>query len=322
MDNSVNNPDEQNQQQCNEWRDTLNNLKDLHAAYLQAYTECESNKDFAPLKAEKDKLKSQIRLANDTVDVYGLKFIKSIEKLGLTEREVNLLKFMIRRKKYQEAVDTARELKPNIVVPSRNDIIKRLLAQDPEKIRNIVKVMSKPRIIIIPDATFHELVDTINKNPKIDGQQNWQIEADDFVWGLSQSLVRVCVIDMQQSPPTVPGQNPHKTTNREQLDICTQYYREKGLDLIQARQYLVAMHHSLRAYKEFKDRSGLKDLGVILDNDRSLKRSHTLFNQSHVPDPLFVLFGKLTGGMQPYIEEASGADKHVFLCGRASLEIM
>jgi len=47
-------------QECQNWYDQLRRIKQLQVEYLDEYKTCESNKDFAPLKPNKDGLKEAI----------------------------------------------------------------------------------------------------------------------------------------------------------------------------------------------------------------------------------------------------------------------
>jgi len=55
-------------QHCQNLHMELQNLKNKHAEYLRYYRECENNKEFSPLKSEKDQMKSSISHCRNKIE--------------------------------------------------------------------------------------------------------------------------------------------------------------------------------------------------------------------------------------------------------------
>jgi len=314
-------------QNCQNLYEQLRDLKQDHAAYLLVYADCEKNKDFIPLKSLKEKLKNQIAALLKKINPEKT-FIKYINHLDLSEdadedKELKeKLKAIVSFRSYKEAVETAKELDPTIKPPAFKQIIKKIKALGPEMLQKIATVMGKPELIIVPPKSLREIAAAIDKNRHYEDQGECHLY-EEYEWSNGADRVGVSIVDMQQYPETVPGQQPDQQLANEQLHICEEYFVEQGMHLLHDYEYAVAMQRSLRAYKKAIEAGEENPGKYIIDFYGKPRETSTIFNHKHInkykkvavgffyPDTRWVRFSWTYAG-----------DRYDVLRGRGSVQVM
>ncbi len=229
---------------------------------------------------------------------------------------------MVSVENYLESVATAKELDPKVKVPPRKEIIKNLIALGPEKLQKIATIMGKPGLIIVPDKSFVEMTDAMNANRHYDNQKEAFFEKK-HKWSGRPGKVSVCIADMVQYPPIVPGQKPGEQRNDEQLRTCEKYFRDNDMRLISDTQYAAAMQQSLRAYEEAKQKGEADPEKHILDFYGKPQQNSTIFNQENKTSIRQVTLGRFGPGNRGVdFDWASPGNRVSDLRGRGAVQVM
>ncbi|MFA5829483.1 MAG: hypothetical protein WC843_03240 [Candidatus Gracilibacteria bacterium] len=204
-----------------------------------------------------------------------------VDRLRLTTEQKEKLLSVVSG--YEEALATAREFDPDIVAPSKEEVIANILKLGTKKLEKIASIMGKPELIIEPaNKSFAEMKDDmdldVNRHYE---QQHRAYFATDYEWPEGPKKVGVSIVDMVQSPAVVPGQQPRKQRNDEQLRVCESYFKEQGMELIHDHQYAMGMQRSLRAYAKAKKNGESNPGKHIIDFYDQPQETVTMFNQEH-----------------------------------------
>lgn len=215
-----------------------------------------------------------------------------IDRLRLTPEQKEKLLSVVSG--YDEALATAREFDPDIVAPSKEEVIANILKLGTKKLEKIASIMGKPELIIEPaNKSFAEMKDDMDMdvNRHYDAQGKAYL-APDYEWSKGQKKVSISIVDMCQNPAVVPDQQPGKQNNDEQLRTCEKYFKEQGMELIHDHQYAIGMQRSLRAYAKAK-KQGIKypDSHIIDYHFGLPHETATMFSQEHISK-----ISKIAGG--------------------------
>jgi hypothetical protein len=191
---------------------------------------------------------------------------------------------------YDEAFATAYEFRANIRIPSMEKIIANIVDLGEAKLEIMLKNLSKPKMVIVPDMSMEKLVEAMDKNPHF-GNQHAALLEKGYKWGERKRKVEVVIMDMVQNPGIVPGQKPGGQSGDKQLRICEKYLSDLGLRMCTDREYAVGMQLSLRAYERALMKEGQKDaekhipdsLSVESGSSTVLGGTTTMFNQEQNP---------------------------------------
>jgi len=314
-------------QNCQNLYEQLRDLKQDHAAYLLAYADCEKNKDFTPLKSLKEELKNQIAALLKKINP-EITFNNYIKHLDLSEdadedRELKeKLKAMASSESYKEAVETAKELDPTIKPPAYRQIIENIKALGPEMLQKIATVMGKPELIIVSSKSLREIVAAIDRNRHYEDQVDCYL-SEEYDWSNGTDKVGVSIVDMQHHPETVPGQQPDRQINDEQLHICQEYFVEQGMHLVHDYEYAVAMQRSLRAYKKAIEGGEENPGKYIIDFYGKLNKTVTIFNQKRINKFKKVAYGFfIPSGRGVRFDLSDTDNRSGNLRGRGSVQVM
>ncbi len=321
---------------CQKWHDQIKTLRGKRAEFGQAYTDAlkfaEENSKyrdtaFQECRKLKDKIKPLVFEIKEEFNP-AFKFQQIVARLTLSPdaRENKKLREKLQEmasvENYQEAVTTAKELDPNVKVPTHQEIIKNLLAMDPEKLEKIARIMGKPGLIIVPDKSMTELSEGMSANRHYDDQAETYL-MEGIKWPERPRKVSVSIMDMVPNPAVVPGQKPDEQLNKEQLRVCEKYFRDNGMRLANDLQYATGMQKSLRAYELAKRKGGANPQNQIMDFSEDSHKTVTIFNQEQNTDIENVASGDFfpTDGMVFFSwHNPDDVTKH--LRGRGVVEVM
>ncbi len=289
---------------CQKWHAQLKQLREKHAEFLQAYQDAlefaaHNHKARETAFQECRKLKDEIKpLIMEIKKEFlpSFKYHNLVNRLNLSpddgenKKLQEKLQEMVSEENYNEAVATAKELDPNIKVPTHEEIIKNLLALGPVKLEKIATVMTKPGLIIVPDKSMTEIIDAMNDQRHYDYQKECVFDLG-YSWSGKPGKVSVCIVDMVQSSVVVPGQQNDEWRNFSQLRKCQKFYRDNGMRLISDTHYAVAMQQSLRAYQLAKKNGEKNPEEHILDFVGHPQHTATIFNQEDTTSILHIAYG-------------------------------
>ena len=154
---------------------------------------------------------------------------------------------------YEETVATAKELDPNVKVPSKGQVISHILALGVEKLKKIARIMGRPGLVIVPDKSLEEIIVAMDEKPYYEYQDKADLSTR-YKWSGRCGKVIVSIIDEAWHAGVVPGQKPNEQRIDQQLHACQKYFRENGMRLIYDREYAVGMQKGLRAYAKAKEK--------------------------------------------------------------------
>ncbi len=279
---------------CKKWHEQIQTLRDKHAEFRQAYA------DALKFAAQNPKIRETsftscrvlfseikpliIELKNEFRP--SVKYEQIVNRFTLSRKAYrkrlreNLLE-MVSEENYNEAVATAKELDPNITVPTREKIIRNLIAMGPEKLEKIGTIMSKPGLIIVPDKSIFQITEAMDDNRHYDNQAEVDYK-DYWPWSGNPGKVSVSIVDMVQYAEVVPGQKPGEQRNDEQHGTCKKYFHDNGMSLVIDSQYAVAMQKSLRAYERAKKKGEPHPENCIIDFYGEESKTITMFDSMDV----------------------------------------
>ncbi len=282
---------------CQKWHEQIQALRDKLAEFRNTYQgalEYAANNHksrdtaFKECRRLKDEIKPLIiKLKNDVTP--STRYLDLVNRLTFSPDATENKKLqekmleMVSEENYSEAVATAKELDPEVKVPTREKIIRNLLALGPEKLEKIGTIMGKPGLIIVPDKSMTEIKDSLNANPHYVNQDDTYFSTN-FKRSGRTGKVSVSIVEMVQNPMVVPHQMPGKQRNEEQSRICEKYFRDNGMRHISDHQYAVAMQLSLRAYEKAKNKGEAKPEKYILDFCEHWTGSVTIINLNQETD--------------------------------------
>jgi len=280
---------------CKEWMSQLDTLKTKHAEFLDAHKlaceqKNESNMDtaFNRCKKKKDEIKLTLQQLDDELPSEK-RLMRRIHKLSLDKEQKEKLLLLIMEQGYSEAATTAKELDPDVQVPSHDQVLKSMLNLGREKLKKMAIIMTKPGLIIVPGKSMIEIKEAMDSHRHLKGQDMGEISPD-YNWSESTGQTSVSIVDITPNPEYIPGQNISENNIREQYIVCEKYYEDNGMRLITDRQYAVALQRSLRLYKLARKRGEFNARRYVLDRIGKM----TMLRSSSNPTLMYVAWGRIT----------------------------
>ncbi|MFC1647789.1 hypothetical protein ACFL10_02230, partial [Patescibacteria group bacterium] len=190
---------------------------------------------------------------NEGVD---LKYRRFIKNLSLSKKEQERLIEMGSYKSYQRAAKTAKEIHSQILLPTYDQIVEKLMTFSEEKMRDICEIMEKPVLLIVPDISFNEKIRAMNSNrhyrsTKAKGYSRRKPQKPAYVMREGSSpfneiekaeKVRVSIVDGVVHPQQVDA--PYNL--EERTDYYIERYAERGMRLIYTDEMAVLFQLTLR----------------------------------------------------------------------------
>ncbi|MFA5829602.1 MAG: hypothetical protein WC843_03855 [Candidatus Gracilibacteria bacterium] len=179
---------------------------------------------------------------------------------------------------YDDAVFSAKELDPEIYVPTKEQVIRKIMALSPQQLKNIINVMRTPELVISPARQSpKKLVQNMNLQgnrhqilgismqflnnrggePTLIYLEPTKIQDDSSGWSGPLERCEVSICDGVDSPARNFDENSHD------------YLKEHGLRLIKDYEYLGLTQKSLKRYEGQYWSVAKHELPPIIDRTES-----------------------------------------------------
>jgi hypothetical protein len=183
------------------------------------------------IKPEEEKIDENKKLTLAKLDAQAeIDYGKFVDALSLSTEQKEKLKAIVAG--YKDAVESVKILDPDIIIPSKEQVIRHIIALGVEKLEKIATIMGKPELVIVPDKSAKEVRGIMRKGGHIKCFNRFIGKPSNIKPG-----VGVKILDMVQYPDKVPGQKPGEQTVAGQIDACEKFFRENGMHLVSELEY-------------------------------------------------------------------------------------
>ena len=172
----------------------------------------------------------------------------AINALHLTNEAKENLKKMFEG--YDEAVDTAKEIHPQVQIKTLAEVYKGFAKLGIEKIKEI-GAFEKPTLLVIPNNSFMEKIAAMDANKKYENQAEtsvWTDRGSPFESVTTKAETVISIVDGEPHMPHIPGIASDSRYDARKTGFKA-HFAKKGMRLINANEAVMLQQLSLRDYK-------------------------------------------------------------------------